>query len=117
MKTLALLNGDLLFENGDFKLDESEKEVAQCIGISLGTNLIEWFLNEAAGLDFKRVLEKSTKEEARAEVMRVLSQEERINEINSVEIKEVNRIRMIDYSVTLIDGTVLSEEVVVGGIR
>ncbi len=117
MKTLALSKGDLLFENGDFKLDEGEKEVTQCIGISLGTNLKEWFLNEAAGLDFKRVLEKSTKEEARAEVMRVLSQEERIREINSIEIKDVNRIRMIDYSVTLIDGTVLSEEVVVGGIR
>lgn len=116
MKTLALLNGDLLFENGDFKLDEDEKEVAQCIGISLGTNLKEWFLNEAAGLDFKRVLEKSTKDEARAEVMRVLSQEERILDINSVEIKDANRIRTIVFSVTLIDGTILNEEVVVGGV-
>lgn len=115
MKTLALLNGDLLFENGDFKLDEDEKEVAQCIAISLGTNLKEWFLNEAAGLDFKRVLEKSTKDEARAEVMRVLSQEERISEINSVEINDANRIRMIVYSVTLIDGTILNEEVVING--
>ncbi|UED81088.1 DUF2634 domain-containing protein [Lysinibacillus sp. CD3-6] len=117
MKTLALLNGDLLFENGDFKLDEGEKEVAQCIGISLGTNLKEWFLNEATGLDFKRVLEKSTKEEARAEVMRVLSQEERIREINSIEIKDVNRVRKIVFSVTLTDGTFLNEEVVLGGIR
>lgn len=117
MKTLALLKGDLLFENGDFKLDEDEKEVAQCIGISLGTNLKEWFLNEAAGLDFKRILEKSTKDEARAEVKRVLSQEERISEINSVEIKDANRIRTIVYSVSLIDGTFLNEEVVVGGAR
>jgi len=115
VKTLALLNGDLLFEHGDFKLDEGEKEVAQCIGISLGTNLKEWFLNEATGLDFKRVLEKSTKEEARAEVMRVLSQEERISEINSIEINDANRTRMIVYSVTLIDGTIFNEEVVVGG--
>lgn len=117
MKTLTLLNGDLHFESGDFKLDADEKEVAQCIGISLGTNLKEWFLNEAAGLDFKRVLEKSTKDEARAEVMRVLSQEERIREITSVEIKDANRIRTIAFSVTLIDGTILNEEVVIGGIR
>lgn len=116
MKTLALLNGDLLFENADFKLDDDEKEVAQCIGISLGTNLKEWFLNEAAGLDFKRVLEKSTKDEARAEIMRVLSQEERILDINSVEIIDANRIRTIVFSVTLIDGTILNEEVVVGGV-
>lgn len=116
MKTLALLSGDLLFENGDFKLDEDEKEVAQCIAISLGTNLKEWFLNEALGLDFKRVLEKSTKDEARAEVMRVLSQEERIRQIDSVEIKDVNRIRTINFVVTLLDGAVIREEVVVGGI-
>ncbi|MFJ7662032.1 hypothetical protein ACIQXW_06480 [Lysinibacillus sp. NPDC097162] len=87
MKTLALSKGDLLFENGDFKLDEGEKEVAQCIGISLGTNL------------------------------RVLSQEERIREINSIEIKDVNRVRTIVFSVTLTDGTVLNEEVVLGGVR
>lgn len=116
MKTLALLDGDLLFENGDFKLDEGEKEVSQCIAISLGTNLKEWFLNEAAGLDFKRVLEKSTKDEARAEVMRVLSQEERIKDIESVEIKDDNRIRIITFVVILLDGTVISEEVTVGGI-
>ncbi|MGE7132665.1 DUF2634 domain-containing protein [Lysinibacillus xylanilyticus] len=116
MKTLALLDGDLLFENGDFKLDEGEKEVSQCIAISLGTNLKEWFLNEAAGLDFKRVLEKSTKDEARAEVMRVLSQEERIRDIESVEIKDANRIRTITFVVILLDGTVISEEVAVGGI-
>lgn len=116
MKTLALLSGDLLFENGDFKIDEGEKEVAQCIAISLGTNLKEWFLNEESGLDFKRVLEKSTKDEARAEVMRVLSQEERIKEINSVEINDANRVRKINFVVTLMDGTVIREEVVVGGI-
>ncbi|MGY3186439.1 DUF2634 domain-containing protein [Lysinibacillus sp. TE18511] len=116
MKTLALLGGDLLFENGDFKIDEDEKEVDQCIAISLGTNLKEWFLNEEFGLDFKRVLEKSTKNEARAEVMRVLSQEERIKEINSVEINDANRIRTIVFAVTLIDGTVINKEVAVGGI-
>ena len=116
MKTLALLSGDLLFENGDFKLDEDKKEVAQCICISLGTNLKEWFLNEESGLDFKRVLEKSTKDEARAEVIRVLSQEERIREINSVEINDANRVRKINFVVTLMDGTVIREEVVVGGI-
>jgi len=116
VKTLALSDGDLLFENGDFKLDEGEKEASQCIAISLGTNLKEWFLNEAVGLDFKRVLEKSTKDETRAEVMRVLSQEERIRDIESVEIKDANRIRTITFVVILLDGTVISEEVAVGGI-
>ncbi|WCH45796.1 DUF2634 domain-containing protein [Lysinibacillus sp. OF-1] len=116
MKTLALLNGDLVFENGDFKLFEGEKEISQCISISLGTNLKEWFLNEEFGLDFSRVLEKSTKDEARAEIMRVFSQEERIKDIESVEIKDVNRVRIVVFVVTLLDGTIINEEVAVGGI-
>lgn len=116
MKTLALLDGDLVFENGDFKLAEGEKEVAQCLAISLGTNLKEWFLNEESGLDFNRVLEKSTQDEARAEVIRVLSQEERVKDIESVEINDVNRVRTVVFSITLLDGTIINEEVVVGGI-
>jgi len=116
VKTLALLDGDLVFENGDFKLAEGEKEVAQCLAISLGTNLKEWFLNEESGLDFNRVLEKSTQDEARAEVIRVLSQEERVKDIESVEINDVNRVRTVVFSITLLDGTIINEEVDVGGI-
>jgi len=116
VKTLALLDGDLVFENGDFKLAEGEKEVAQCLAISLGTNLKEWFLNEESGLDFKRVLEKSTRDKARAEVIRVLSQEERVKDIESVEIKDVNRVRTVVFSITLLDGTIINEGVAVGGI-
>lgn len=116
MKTLALLNGDLFFENGDFKLIEGEEEVAQCIAISFGTNLKEWFLNEENGLDFTKVLEKSTDNEARAEALRVLSQEERIDTIDSLNIVNdfKTRKRTIQYSVTLVDGSTFSDEVVVG---
>lgn len=113
MKTLDLANGDLRFENGDFVMVEGTEEVVQCIAISLGTNLKEWFLNEECGLDFTKVLEKSTDEEARAEVLRVLSQEERIATIENLEITNdfKARQRTIKYTVSLIDGATLSEEV------
>lgn len=116
MKTLALRNGDLLFENGDFKIIEGSEEVAQCISISLGTNLKEWFLNEQFGLDFMKVLGKSTDDEARAEVLRILSKEERIKSIDELTISNdsKSRTRIIKYTVTLTDGTTLNEEVSVG---
>lgn len=115
LKTLALLNGDLSFENGDFQLIDGEHEVGQCITISLGTNLKEWFLNENFGIDRLLLVEKSTEEQVRAEVMRVLAQEERITEINSVEIisDTSKRTRTIHFNVTLVDGTQLNDEVVV----
>ncbi|WP_346235739.1 DUF2634 domain-containing protein [Lysinibacillus telephonicus] len=116
MKTLGLLNGDLNLENGDFVLIEGPEEIAQCIAISFGTNLKEWFLNEEEGLDFTKILEKSTDDEARAEVLRVLSKEDRIATIDSLEIVNdyKSRKRTIKYTVTLVDGTTLSEEVSVG---
>ena len=116
MKTLGLINGDLRYENNDFVIIDGSEEVAQCIAISLGTNLKEWFLNEEFGLDFTKVLDKSTDDEARAEVLRVLSKEERIASIDELTISNdyKNRKRTIKYTVTLTDGTTLNEEVSVG---
>ena len=114
MKTLGLINGDLRFENGDFVLIEGPEEVAQCIEISFGTNLGEWFLNVAAGTEHMRLLEKITDDEARAEALRVLSQEERVETIESLSVitnKKV-RLRTITYVVTLVDGVALEREVV-----
>jgi len=114
VKTLGLINGDLRFENGDFVLIEGPEEVAQCLEISFGTNLGEWFLNEAAGTEHMRFLEKTSDDEARAEALRVLSQEERIETIESLTVitNKKERKRTIAYVVTLVDGVVLEREVV-----
>lgn len=113
MKTLGLSDGDLRFENGDFVMIDGPDEVAQCIEISFGTNLGEWFLNEEAGTEHMLLLEKTTDEEARAEVLRVLSQEERIATIDEVTVTTDTkaRKRTIYYVVTLVDGVVLEREV------
>lgn len=119
MKTLGMIDSDLRFENGDFVMVDGVEEVTQCIEIDLGTNVKEWFLNELAGADHSKILDKSTDEEARAEIFRVLGNEPRIAEINSVEIKSdtQQRVRAIYFDVTLIDGAHLVKEVGVGGIR
>lgn len=113
MKTLDLINGDLRFENGDFVLIDGPEEVAQCIAISIGTNLGEWFLDEAAGTEHMLLLEKTTDDEARSEVLRVLAQEERIDMIESVTVisDKKARKRTVNYVCTLIDGTILDREV------
>ncbi|MDA6963126.1 hypothetical protein OSM87_26005, partial [Escherichia coli] len=58
----------------------------------------------------------SNDEEARAEILRVLSQEERVASIDNLTISNdfTNRIRTIQYSVTLIDGSTLNDEVILG---
>ena len=113
MKTLGLIDGDMRFENGDFVMIDGPEEVAQCIEISLGTNLGEWFLNESAGTEHMRLLEKTSDNEARAEVLRVLSQEERIETIESLTVAtdKKQRKRTISYVVTLVDGNILEREV------
>lgn len=118
MKTLALTDdGDLLLENGDFKLIEGVLEVKQVLTISLSTNLKEWFLNPDLGLDFIKLLEKPTDEEIRSEIIRVIGQEERVELINDVQIVQDRKLRKlsIKYDVQLIDGQTLNEEVVLGG--
>lgn len=113
MKTLALQDGDLVYKNGDFQLIEGVDEVNQCIEIDLGTNQGDWDLNLLKGTDQSLLFDKSTDEQARAEIFRVLGNEERIESINSVEIisDTVNRVRKIHFDITLETGETLQREV------
>ncbi len=114
MITIAMQDRDLLFENGDFKLTENEFEVSQCVEIDLGINQGDWFLNLLKGTDHSLILEKSSDAMARAEVYRVLGNEDRIDTINNVEVvsDRKRRVRSIYFDVTLVDGTELEKEVV-----
>lgn len=116
MKTIALTeDGDFLYDaqKGDFIIVEEHDEVAQCIEISFGTNLTEWFLDESEGAEKSKFLGKSTDAEARSEAIRLLSQEERIESIESVTVEtdRAARKRTIKYVVQLVDGATLAREV------
>lgn len=118
MKTLALtIDGDLHFENGDFQIIQGVEEVQQSLTISLSTNLSEWFLNREFGLDFSVLFEKPTDEQIRSEIMRVIAQEDRVEAVDELIINQNRKQRKLEvkYTIRLIDGTTLSEEVVIGG--
>ncbi|MBD8026415.1 DUF2634 domain-containing protein [Ureibacillus sp. Re31] len=113
MIDLALKDGDLIVVDDDFTTIDGPESSAQGLEISLGTNLKEWFLDEEFGLDFNRILGKSTDEEARAEILRALAQDEEIDTIDSLEIisNYQDRKRKISFTVTLVDGNAISREV------
>lgn len=113
MKTLGLFNGDIDFRNGDIVLISDSDEVAQCIEISLAINMGEWFLDESKGTEHMRLLDQATDDESRAEVIRVISQEVRVANIESIVVTSdyKKRKRVIEYVVTLVDGTILERTV------
>lgn len=113
MIDLALKDGDLNIEDDDFTVVDGPESTTQGVAISLGTNLKEWFLDEEFGLDFNKILGKSTDEEARAEILRAIAQDEEIDTIDSLEIISdyQNRKRKISFTLTLVDGNTISREV------
>lgn len=87
MKTFDLIDGDLLFENGDFVIVDKEKELVQCLEIMMSTYLGEWFLNRDFGFNYHLALEKASSDNIQAEIIRVLGQEPRI--VNIVDVKVI----------------------------
>jgi phage baseplate assembly protein W len=89
-----LVNGDLYFENGELVMVDAGSELAQCAEIVLGTNLGEWFLNPAMGIDFKAFVDKRPSDVARREQIRQwLRQEPRIQQVESIDFKDDYSLR------------------------
>ncbi|MGG0666975.1 hypothetical protein ABE073_00340 [Lederbergia citrisecunda] len=117
MKTLGLVNGDLVFEKGDFTIIEGVAEVQQCLEIMLSTNLGEWFLNEDFGFNYHLALEKPEDEEVQSEIARVLAQEERVEAIGEITTNQDTRLRKLgaQYTVALVSGETITSEVNIHG--
>ncbi|KOP82014.1 hypothetical protein AMS60_05660 [Bacillus sp. FJAT-21945] len=115
MKTLKLVKGDLEFKNGDLVMVEGDEELQQCIEIVLGTNKGEWFLNPELGIDFNKIREKSTDGDIENEIIEGVSQEPRIETIESLEIKKnkTNRQAEITFNAVKTDGGTIDSEVIV----
>ncbi|TCZ76186.1 DUF2634 domain-containing protein [Paenibacillus albiflavus] len=91
MLSLKVIDGDIVFENGELVTVEGKHEIDQCADRVLSTNIGEWFLNPSHGIDFKALLGKGvTDDEARAVVREGLGQ---IPEIATVESITINRDR------------------------
>jgi len=114
--SLLIRDGDIVIEDGELQLVEGEDEVAQCVDVALNTNQGEWFFNPNMGIDYSKVLGKSTDAEARNTVIQGISQETRIDTIDELNINtnRADRTREISFKASSDEGVVESEVTING---
>lgn len=118
MKTFGLNDiGDLEFDGqNSIKMIEGNEEKLQSLKLLLGTNTGEWFLNIFHGLAYFDILGKKqiNQDEIRAAIYEALEQEERIDEVLSLNInfENNNRKLTINFSVRM-DGQIVNGEEVI----
>ncbi|MBL5768235.1 DUF2634 domain-containing protein [Heyndrickxia sporothermodurans] len=113
MKSLKLLNGDLVLTNGEIELVDGDDELKQNLEVILKTRLGEFFLDENIGLDRTNLLTKQFDEElAHYDIVEALMQEDRVKEVSEISfnLDKYKRILTVNLSVTKIDGTTIELE-------
>lgn len=113
MFSLLLKDGDIVVSDNDLQLVEGIEEVGQCVEVTFGTNKEEWFLNHELGIDYLKVVDKSTEAQARNEIIQGIAQESRIETIDELTISDnkSERKRAIKFRATSVDGDVIEREV------
>lgn len=97
MKTLAMRNGDLVFENGELQMLEGDAELAQSVEILLSTAKGEWFLNLETGLDRTAIFNKRFNEtEIKDSIITAMEQEPRIATVENIILKKEGRTLIMD---------------------
>lgn len=114
MRTLQIVNGDIVFNSQlNLVMVEGKDEEVQAVERLLTTNAGEWFLNIEHGLEYSRIQGKGiTDEQIRLAVMQALAQEERIQEVESIDIvrNEKDRTVAISFRCRIVSGDTLQGE-------
>lgn len=114
MKTLTIENGDLLFDSQrNLLMVEGRDEEVQSVERLLTTNTGEWFLNIEHGLEYARIQGKAVSDDQiHLAVMQALAQEERIQEVESIELRRSDKDRTvaISFRCRMVSGEVLKGE-------
>lgn len=114
MKTFKIENNDLVFDgHGNLILVEGREEEIQSVERLLTTNTGEWFLNIEHGLAYSKIQGKNiSDEQIKLAIMQALLQEERIAEVEHVEItrNDKNRTVKIDFRCRMRTGETLEGE-------
>lgn len=114
MKTLKLVNGDLVFnESGELEMVSDDDEIAQNLEMILSTQLGEFQLDETIGLDRSNILTKQFDEkQAHYDIVEALMQEDRVQEVRDVTFipDKENRIMTVNVTVVKTDGTTVTVE-------
>ena len=114
MKTLKILNDDLVIESGDFVFLEDDNELLQSLERRLTTKFAEFFLEPSMGLDYESIHVKNpSDDEIRTAIGDCLSQDERIISVDEVNVTlNTDRTATINFKATATTGTIEGEVVV-----
>lgn len=99
MKTLKVLNGDIVFKNKELEMISEKEEIKQNIERIISTRLGEWFLNQDFGLNYENITQKNYDEDlVRLDFIEALSLEPRFEELLEFEIiQKPNRVGEIRF--------------------
>lgn len=111
MRAPKIIDGDLVFENGDVVMVDGDEELVQSLQTVFQTNKGEWFLNESHGLDRTPFLVKKFDESLASDaIAEATAQEERIQRIENVSFKREGRSLTVDATFIKEDGQPLQLE-------
>lgn len=112
MKTLKLVNGDLVFnESGELEMVSDDDEFKQNLEMILKIQLGEFQLDETIGLDRSNILTKQFDEEqAHYDIVEALMQEDRVEEVSEITFNQDKATRTLSVDLTVIktDGASVS---------
>ncbi|WPZ17783.1 DUF2634 domain-containing protein [Geobacillus subterraneus] len=116
MRAPKLVDGDLVFENGDVVMVDGDEEMVQSLTVILRTRKGEWFLNEQFGLDFSPFLTKKFDEVLATDaIAEAAAQEERIQQVEHVSFRREGRSLTVNATFIKSDGQPLQMEGVIIG--
>ncbi|MGG3846759.1 MULTISPECIES: DUF2634 domain-containing protein [Aeribacillus] len=111
MRAPKIVDGDIVFENGDVVMIEGDEELGQSLESVFQTRKGEWFLNENFGLDREPFLTKKFDELLAADaIAEAAAQEERIQQVENVSFKREGRSLKVDVTFVKSDGQSLQLE-------
>lgn len=111
MRAPKIIDGDLVFENGDVVMVDGDEEIIQSVQTTFQTNKGEWFLNTDFGLDRSPLLTKRFDEALAIDaIAEATAQEERIQRIENISFKREGRSLTVDATFIKEDGQPLQVE-------
>lgn len=111
MKTLKVVNGDFVFdETGQLALVSDDDEIAQAVEMCLSIHKGEFSLDEFIGIDTSFLGEKLSDEEdvleAIIEAIEPLTEEEKIDGVESIDAKFIGReVHITSFNIIKVDSS------------
>lgn len=101
MRSFKIVSGDIyLNEYNEIEMVEGKEEEVQCIERILTTCTNEWFLNKKFGLKYSEIQGKGiTDEQIRIALTKAILQENRVQEIEIINIERDNKARTVNIKI------------------